>query len=226
MLPRVSSIGAACSMCGKWMVKPPAPVKPAKPPQKFVPVHTTPSIGDEAEAWLAEQTKRSEEPLPDYAECVIGWRAWGVYPPDLGVETILRSVSYRMAAWMPCEAIEAVCAFPHEVPHEQCRCGLYSAKTRKHLLSMHYGRYGTKEIVGMFRVIGEVNNWGKVIPGTQGWKSQFSYPRKLYVPYEYFTEIGERLEDAYQVPVVPDNWLTNQREQWRKKDIGYGQGSR
>jgi hypothetical protein len=196
MLPRVSGIGAACTQCGKWMVNPPKPPKP--------------SVADEAEAWLAEQSQTATEP-PDYMEPVVGWRAWGVYPPDLGVATILRSVSYQLAVWAPCEAIEATCKERHEVPDPHCKCGLYSAKTREHLLSMSYANYGSQEIRGMFKVIGEVNNWGKVIPGNQGWKAQYSYPRKLYVPYEYFTDIGAALADAYQVPVVPDNWLTKQR---------------
>lgn len=93
----------------------------------------------------------------------------------------------------------------HGVPGEGCTCGLYSAKTQKHLMGMGYRKYDA-ERTGQFRVMGEVSLWGKIVEGTQGWRAEFGYPRNLLVPFEAYALVAP-LKDAYGVPVELANIL-------------------
>lgn len=153
---------------------------------------------------------------PDFHETVEGWRAWGVpvTPPPFGVAPKLTSVTTMGSAdrrtapvWEPRKAAEAVCPKngSHEPPHEPCSCGFYSAKSLDHLMSMTYHVYDA-DGRGMFRVIGQVANWGKVIEGSKGWRAQFSYPVQLFVPFEAW-RLVKPLSEAYGVPVRLQNIL-------------------
>lgn len=157
--------------------------------------------------------------VPDYTEVMVGWRSWEISlslaPGELPV---LGSVSHRSQSWPAREPTEAFCdkrgGSKHEggqVPLEQCTCGLYSAKTRKHLQSMNYHTYDG-ERNGKVCVIGTVSLWGKVIEGTQGWRSQFGYPRELFVPFEAW-QLAAPLTEAYGVPVRLNNILSTTEQQ-------------
>jgi hypothetical protein len=155
--------------------------------------------------------------VPDIMGCVSGWRAWGVAkdPPDFGTPPKLRSVTYGAYYWAPKRIAEAHCERCGEadgpgVPGESCSCGFYSAKTLEHLLSMSYHMYDA-DSSGCFHVVGQVANWGKVIEGTQGWRSQFSYPVKLYVPFEAW-RLTKPLTKAYGIPCALKNTLRRESE--------------
>ena len=90
-------------------------------------------------------------------------------------------------------------------PREQCSCGFYSAKSLAHLMSMHYHVYDA-DMNGMFHIVGRVANWGKVIEGSQGWRSQYAYPLELFVPYEAW-RLMEPLSKIYGVPAQLKNTL-------------------
>lgn len=155
--------------------------------------------------------------IPDIAGTADGWRAWGVkseLPAD-GIP-LLHSVSHGSYVWPPREVQTATCnrggrmyggghGIAHTPPGEHCSCGNYSAKTLEHLQSMSYHFYDA-EAMGLYHVIGEVANWGKVVEGTQGWRAQHSYPRTLYVPFEAF-HLALPLQAAYGVPVKLKNYL-------------------
>lgn len=155
---------------------------------------------------------------PDSIEVEVGWRTWEVKienPP--GVTPLMRSVTHREFHWTPREPMVAHCPLStgrangvkrqgHDVPDEGCSCGLYTAKTYEHLMTMHYHTYdGEKD--GYVNVVGEVKLWGKVIEGTQGWRSSHAYPKRIYIPYEYFGKLAKPLGDGYGVPVAPKNFL-------------------
>jgi hypothetical protein len=91
------------------------------------------------------------------------------------------------------------------IPNEHCTCGFYSAKTYDHLQSMTYHLYDA-EANGMFHIAGRVANWGKVVEGTQGWRSEFSYPLELFVPFEAW-RLCTPLESLYGVPSQLKNTL-------------------
>jgi hypothetical protein len=57
-----------------------------------------------------------------------------------------------------------------------------------------------------FVVVGEVAMWGGVIPGTQGWRAQYGYPRQLLVPFEAW-RLAAGLRADYGVPITLTNTL-------------------
>ena len=197
-----SDLGPAfecCSSCGKLWVKP-----------------EEPQVQQPAEA-SATPTDAYDPEIPVYAEVFTGWRAWGVPMLDSWVIPKLQSVTHKEAKWLPRQVCEARCLraeaagtsrtpgryAAHHIPEEKCSCGLYAAKSLEQLKRLRYSQYN-EDRDGYFKVVGEVSMWGKVIEGSQGWKSQYAYPRHLYVPYEAW-RLVEPLKDAYGVPVTLDN---------------------
>lgn len=146
--------------------------------------------------------------VPDLSEAVEGWRTWRVEEPAYGVGPKLFSVSHSSYYWWPRKAAEAECihcAQWDDVPGQRCSCGFYSARTLEHLLSMSYHFYNSE--YGQWGVVGQVANWGRVVPGDQGWRSQFSYPVCLYVPFEAARILGPALQETYGVKVKMLNVL-------------------
>ena len=96
------------------------------------------------------------------------------------------------AVWEPGEVLSAVCAKGkrHPVPFMNCTCGFYATKTYDKLVENGYHLSG---------VWGTVSMWGKSIDWTEGYKSQFAYPRELWVPYTMLQAV-EALA-VYGVPV-------------------------
>jgi hypothetical protein len=152
-------------------------------------------------------TEHEDFTVPDLTQAVEGWRAWKVPArlPRYGVAPKLYSVVWDFF-WSPRQVSEAVCERCGEnTPGESHVCGFYSAKTLAHLQTMTYHRYDA-EADGIFVVIGQVANWGKVIEGSLGWRAQKSYPVQLYVPYEAWP-LAKPLSEAYGVPVSLKNFL-------------------
>jgi hypothetical protein len=79
---------------------------------------------------------------------------------------------------------------PHTAPHAGCSCGIYVAASRDE--ASHYGHGIAVEVFG----------WGRVIEHSGGWRCQFAYPKKIYVPE---SEYDERLQDyGVEVEIVKD----------------------
>lgn len=156
--------------------------------------------------------------VPDYTDVMIGWRAWMVQEQP-GFAPILLSMNAGGGAnrrdhgyWEPRETMAAFCSrHPdkdrHPLPVLNCGCGLYSAKSRNHLLSMGYQAYDADSRPV---VIGSVNLWGRIVEGTQGWRAEYGYPRELFVPFELW-RLVEPLMEAYGVPVKLNNTLKKTR---------------
>ena len=135
--------------------------------------------------------------IPDGIEPVVAFRSW--YLGDAG--TLL---SMNHTAWPVRQTMEAKCERQgkaisgftmmsgrsgttmlidfsevdnlnddgeQHTPGESCSCGIYAAKRID--LAMSY-------FSGPQCVIGEVYMWGKIIEGTEGWRSQYAYPKTLY----------------------------------------------
>ena len=96
--------------------------------------------------------------------------------------------------------MEAVCSQDHIAPGPNCHCGLHAARTLAQLVDMSYHKYGNDH----FTVVGEISLWGRLIEGTQGWRGQYGYPRRLFVPFEAWTTVTEPLQ-AYGVAIIPRN---------------------
>lgn len=150
--------------------------------------------------------KDDEFRAPDVIGTVEGWRAWTVdiNPPPFGNCPKLHSATYAYF-WAPRIKARAKCeAGCADVPGEDCTCGFYAAKTLDHLRQMGYSKY--VENTETVTVVGELRMWGKVIEGTQGWRSEFAYPRRLFVPFEAW-RLGKPLREGYGVPVSLLNLL-------------------
>jgi hypothetical protein len=139
-----------------------------------------------------------------------GWRVWqcslDARPSgDHYIYSVTHRVDGEYYFWKPREKSQAFCKkCGANVPGENCSCGFYSARTFEHLMSMHYHPYDKDS--GTVIVLGRLANAGKVIPGTQGWRSQYAYPSQLWVPYET-PELIKPLQRTYGVSVEMRNWL-------------------
>ena len=60
-----------------------------------------------------------------------------------------------------------------ELPHPECSCGVYAAKSIEHLRQFGYEGRG---------IHGEVYLWGNVVEHRLGWRAQFGYPKDLVLP--------------------------------------------
>lgn len=195
--PRKSGF-LACERCGRLVI-PTSPNGPVVTGGRII------KAGEKVEPTAGD--------APDFFEPMIGWRAWKVDANYREGESLplLHSVTYGDYAWEPGQPVEAVCPSGHKggPPCEgNCSCGLYAAKTYKHLMGMGYPSYDAA--TGKFCVVGEVSLWGKIVEGTQGWRAQVGYPRKLYVPFEAW-RLAKPLHDAYGVPVKMQNFLKDRR---------------
>jgi hypothetical protein len=145
-----------------------------------------------------------------------GWRAWSVSKelPAYGLAPKLRSVTHDYD-WAPKRKAEAHCGMCEDeggVPGVECGCGFYSAKSLKHLMQMGYHTYSDIDESKQFKIVGQVACWGKVIEGTQGWRSQYAYPVFLFLPYEMGFQFGQRIRDAYGCKVRLLNFLKQPHE--------------
>lgn len=150
--------------------------------------------------------------VPDLIGTVEGWRAWKVARelPLYNTAPKLYSATAKLYYWIPRQRMEAECKKTRPcsetvgVPGENCRCGFYSAKNLDHLKDMGYERRGVNR--NTITVVGRIANWGKVIEGSQGWRSQYAYPIEIFVPFQALG-LGRAISEAYGVPVKPMKYL-------------------
>jgi hypothetical protein len=142
-----------------------------------------------------------------------GWRAWVIdrTKPRFGLPVKMSSVSHGYE-WTPRRKAEAECGMCSQpgqegVPGVGCSCGFYSAKSLKHLMRMGYHLYHDIDEAKQFKVVGQVACWGKVIEGTQGWRTQYAYPTYLMVPFEMGFDWSRLLKDSYGCKVRLLNFL-------------------
>lgn len=143
--------------------------------------------------------------VPDVIGEILAWRAWQVRM--VGRRPFLHSVTHGEHFWRPDAWTVATCAYGHRpetIPVETHTCGLYAARTREHLMELHYPT-ACMDAEGLV-VIGEVGLCGKVIPGSQGWRAQKGRVVRLHVPYAH-KRVAESLRDVYRCQVVLGNAL-------------------
>lgn len=140
---------------------------------------------------------------PDRVGVEVGYRAWRVQ--EIGGQLLLASIS-RPDVWHPRSVVEAACdRSAHAAPRAGCSCGVYAAHSLAQLLDMRYADFADHDSV----VTGEVSLWGTVVAATQGWRGQWAYPRRLFVPYERWRCVAP-LRSTYGVPVVLANTLNKE----------------
>ncbi len=130
------------------------------------------------------------EPLiaPDAIEPILGWRVWDVV--TLEHELRLCSLAF-WSIWIPREEIHATCrrslidaaltGLPaHAAPQPRCSCGIYAARTAKHVLD--FSRQVRRRFDTVHRVAGRAALWGSVVEGDDGWRASHAYPASIVVP--------------------------------------------
>lgn len=150
--------------------------------------------------------------IPDVLGEVLAWRAWEL----VGTEQTPRLASVTAskasirngeayAIWPTGRYFMAQCPNGHieGLPVESCSCGLYAAKDMQQLIQLGYGAYGAG---WQKKIVGQVAFSGKVIEGSQGWRAERGRVYRLWFPHELDASIGERLAEAYKVPVEPAQW--------------------
>jgi hypothetical protein len=121
---------------------------------------------------------------PDYYEPTVGWRVWLVVAD--GGALRLSSVLYP-TVWQPGQEMIAECNLSprlrrhHPPPVGECSCGLYAAMSLTDSIS-YFDGCGQNSRRSVYRVVGRVSLWGRVIEGERGWRASHAYPARIYVP--------------------------------------------
>jgi hypothetical protein len=129
----------------------------------------------------------SGEAAPDYAEPILGWRAWDVV--DRGGSVSLRSLFFPVI-WPPYEPLQANCRRPsllgalrrqrsrHGAPHAGCECGIYACELD---LLGHYLAEPSFGASAVERVAGRVSLWDDVVECDHGWRGARAYPAAIFI---------------------------------------------
>ena len=122
---------------------------------------------------------------PDYVHTITAWRGWDI---DNGRLAALGSD----AIWRPKKAEQADCRnHNHPAPQMKCACGYWSFKKFEDMVKVLEG------YANNVRVVGTVEIWGRVIECSNGYRSEYAYPKELWLLEEGL----ESLSWAYGVPV-------------------------
>lgn len=155
--------------------------------------------------------------IPDVPEPLVGYRAWKlgengtlkspIYRGSKGhvdVNEIRRNIAgdiYGTDGWPFKRTLVAECGHCEVVPspHGQCEsvaghgCGLYAHSTLD----------GLPANQGRGVVQGEVWMWGRVYEYTKGFRAEFAYPKRLFIPEDSpVAPLVDIAADAYGIPVM------------------------
>jgi hypothetical protein len=122
--------------------------------------------------------------VPDLSMPIVGWRLWAAGHQRQG--WTLRS-PFHHTTWEAREPLEARCGAgrrpwrrrpPHHAPQLGCDCGIYALTWPSFVRYAGFGMLHDKQLP----VLGEVALWGEVVEAERGWRAQFAYPTRLFVP--------------------------------------------
>jgi hypothetical protein len=140
----------------------------------------------------AEPAKLSGRRSPDYTATLTGWRGWTIKDEKLQALGMTK-------AWKPKKAEPAKCQTckSHRAPSRECSCGYWSFKSMDVLTKALVGYVGT------VLVVGSVEIWGRVIECENGYRSEYAYPKELwllkpdmeYLSWEYGVPVRTLQED-------------------------------
>ena len=118
----------------------------------------------------AEAVKLSK-PMPDHIATLTAYRAWRV----LG--DMLSPLGGTVSPWEKKKAVGATClrAASHKAPVRDCECGYWSFK------SMDLLQKALPQYANSVAVVGSVEIWGRVIECENGFRSEFAYPKELWL---------------------------------------------
>jgi hypothetical protein len=138
-----------------------------------------------APAMIEDPNPPALSPSPDFVHTITAWRGWEF------TSGMLEALGTE-AKWEPRRAPRANCIHSsHAAPKFDCSCGYWSFKTFDLL------QEALKSYAVDVDVIGQVEIWGRVIECENGFRSEFAYPKELWL----LDEGLESLSWKYGVPV-------------------------
>lgn len=162
--------------------------------------HTVQMVGSLAQAQVTFKAAE-KKPLKDggmIVEPIVGYRDWDMgfsaYDAHAWLESRngSRWPGYEPLA-MECKSISSKNRWVgHENPHPECSCGIYATTDHKH------------PDLDRSDVWGEVYLWGEVLVCETGYRAEFAYPKRLFVPSlesRLARKMGDALRAEYGVPV-------------------------
>jgi hypothetical protein len=128
---------------------------------------------------------------PDFAAPIVGWRTWLVVRRGEGVR--LTSV-VQPTVWEPRRELVSECLAHRRLlpfrrrrhrnvgaPYAGCTCGIYATRDADFARQYAYN-HGLPHRDSDACVIGLVSLWGRVLRCSRGWRAEFAYPARLFVP--------------------------------------------
>jgi hypothetical protein len=117
--------------------------------------------------------------VPDYTECLTGWRRWRVDGGYLFADSTTRLWRPRVASPAGCASDINGCG---NSPNEFCGCGYYSYRDVASLAELFEGWKNPEASLAMLDdyAFGPVYVWGKVIVHEFGYRSQYAYPKEIW----------------------------------------------
>lgn len=119
-------------------------------------------------------------------------------------------VPTEITFWLIEKAKQLIRPSYHPVPEKECRCGYYSHKKFPHALREFSSMWREYEEGRKHPVIavGLTSIWGRTVEGTEGYRSQFAWPREVWVPIwssanRSWDKILTDLRNHYEIPVYP-----------------------
>jgi hypothetical protein len=140
--------------------------------------------------------------IPDYISPIVGCRVWQwdtaglkslngeLWSPGTPLAAGCRAASHRITVGHAEARHDA-----HEPPQTDCTCGIYASKSREHLRTTGYERYG---------ICGEIYMWGTVVEHELGWRAQFAYPKNLYLPLDLIPSGTKEMESRLEALAAYD----------------------
>lgn len=147
---------------------------------------------------IHEEVKKSRTPL-------VGWRMWRLMVPGDGSIRIRSLHSAKATSWEPMQPQRGTCdnLDPSEITDHSCpswehRCGVHAVKEVAQLR-----KWGIK--IGLDRVAGEVEMWGRVLEYEEGYRAEWAYPIRLWLPQGTDQYTADALWEAYLTEVNIDD---------------------
>ncbi len=121
---------------------------------------------------------------PDFVTPFTGWK--GLHANRTG-QLFSPQERGEYSDWPAGAPFEAQCAAnpEHTSPVKGCSCGIYAVTSFEELLKVGYNwslSYRSEERGECVGVVAEVKLWGRIRRDQIGFRAEFAYPQKVYVP--------------------------------------------
>jgi hypothetical protein len=138
---------------------------------------------------------------PDFPAPILGWRTWLVVRRGEGLR--LTSV-VQPTVWEPRRELVSECLAQRRLlslrrrrhrdvgaPDAECSCGIYAASDAE-FAGQYAFDHGLQRRDAEACAIGQVSLWGRVLRCPRGWRAEFAYPARLFVPIRADDTIATR----------------------------------